>query len=146
MKAKVGIAVLALTLGISTTVSAQPAPEPPKEQLTVQRTAPPDPNTPDRTANLPPPRPVDGSIVMQSETTVLFSILSGAAIQGPDGQSVASVKDLIIGTDGRIKGAVIGVDSFLGIGEHDAGLKWKRLRLQPDNNGRATVVLNAAME
>ena len=123
MKAKVGIAVLALALGISTTVSAQPAPEPGKQQLTVQRTAPPDPNMPDRTANQPPPRPVDGSIVMQSETTLMFSVLSGAAIQGPDGQCVASIKDLIIGTDGMINGVVIGVDSFLGFGEHDVALK-----------------------
>src|SRR5215813_7050968 len=91
---------------------------------------------PGTTASQPAPKPVEGQIIMQSENTVLASVLRGASVYGPEGSSIGSITDLIVGTDGKIDGVVIGVGGFLGVGERDVGVKWDKIQLHPEGSDK----------
>lgn len=44
--------------------------------------------------------------------------VENAAVQGPDGEALGTIRALKLGTDGRITDAVIDVGGFLGLGVH----------------------------
>jgi hypothetical protein len=53
------------------------------------------------------------------------------------GERIGVIKDLLIGSDGKINAAVIGVGQFLGIGEKDIAVPLAALQVERrDNNGR----------
>ena len=101
---------------------------------------------PNTTASQPAPKPVEGQIIMQSENTVLASVLKGASVYGPDGSSIGSINDLIVGTDGKIDGVVIGVGGFLGIGERNVAVKWDKIQLHPGDSGTVRLLLSATKD
>ena len=101
---------------------------------------------PDTTASQPAPKPVEGQIIMQSENTVLASVLKGASVYGPDGSSIGSINDLIVGTDGKIDGVVIGAGGFLGIGERNVAVKWDKIQLHPVDSGTVRLLLSATKD
>ena len=101
---------------------------------------------PDTTASQPAPKPVEGQIIMQSENTVLASVLKGASVYGPDGSSIGSINDLIVGTDGKIVGVVIGVGGFLGVGERNVAVKWDKIQLHPVDSGTVRLFLSATKD
>lgn len=103
--------VLATGATAQTTAPASPRPMPPAEQA----------------APKPPPKPIEGQITMQSDSTVLASTLIGAQVVSPTGEDMASIKDVIVKTDGTIDGVVVGVGGFLGIGEHSVAVKWDKI-------------------
>jgi sporulation protein YlmC with PRC-barrel domain len=100
----------------------------------------------DTTASQPAPKPVEGQIIMQSEDTILASVLKGASVYGPEGSSIGSITDLIVGTDGKIDGVVIGVGGFLGIGERNVAVKWDKLQLHPEDSGKVRLMLSATKD
>lgn len=93
-----------------------------------------------------PPKPIEGQITMQSDDTVLASTLIGATVSGQNDENTASIKDLILKTDGSIDGVVIGVGGFLGIGEHPVAVKWDKIQLKEGQSGRMTIHLTATKE
>src|SRR5262249_5308918 len=94
----------------------------------------------------PAPKPVEGQIIMQSDNTVLASVLKGASVYGPEGSSIGSINDLIVGTDGKIDGVVIGVGGFLGIGERNVAVKWDKIQLHPVDSGKVRLMLSATKD
>ena len=101
---------------------------------------------PNTTASQPAPKSVEGQIIMQSEDTVLASVLKGASVYGPDGSSIGSINDLIVGTDGKIDGVVIGAGGFLGIGERNVAVKWDKIQLHPEDSGKVRLMLSATKD
>ena len=101
---------------------------------------------PGTTVSQPAPKPVEGQIIMQSENTVLASVLKGASVYGPEGSSIGSITDLIVGTDGKIDGVVIGVGGFLGVGARDLGVKWDKIQLHPQDSDRVRLILSATKD
>jgi len=56
------------------------------------------------------------------------------------GEKIGTIKDLLIGSDGRIHAAVIGVGGFLGIGERDVALPLSAFHVERRDDGvRVTV-------
>jgi Bacterial protein of unknown function (DUF937)/PRC-barrel domain len=56
------------------------------------------------------------------------------------GERIGVVKDLLVGPDGKINAAVIGVGQFLGIGEKDIAVPLAALQIeQRDNSGRLII-------
>jgi sporulation protein YlmC with PRC-barrel domain len=94
----------------------------------------------------PPPKPVDGHIMMQSENTVLASSLIGARVTGGDGEGTAEISDVIIGRDGGIEGVVVSVGGFLGLGAHSVAVKWDKVQLEEQPNGQTKLRLTATRD
>ena len=69
-------------------------------------------------------------IPAQEETEMLASDLLGAEVNLAD-ESIGKVSDLIIGDDHMIKGVVVGVGGFLGIGEKNVALPMEQITVQP---------------
>lgn len=66
-------------------------------------------------------------------------------IFSPSGEKLGSIKDLIIGPDGRITAAVLSVGRFLGIGEKDVAVPFSSV-LMERRNGDLRLSLNAAKD
>lgn len=73
---------------------------------------------------------VDGQILSSDN-------LIGAKISGPDGKIIADIEELILTSDLRVEGVIIGTGGFLGAGEKRIGLRFSALRFGPD--GKVTV-------
>jgi hypothetical protein len=69
-------------------------------------------------------------IPAQEENEMLASDLLGADVNLAD-ESIGKVSDLIIGDDHIIKGVVVGVGGFLGIGEKNVALSMDMISVQP---------------
>lgn len=68
-----------------------------------------------------------GFLTYQEGSQLLGSGLMGADVQGPDGESIGTVDDLVLDTDGQIQAVVVGVGGFLGIGAKDVAIMNDRL-------------------
>ncbi len=73
---------------------------------------------------------VEPVIPAQNENEMLASSLLGAEVNLAD-ESIGKVSDLIIGDDHMIKGVVVGVGGFLGIGEKNVALSMDMITVQP---------------
>lgn len=62
--------------------------------------------------------------------------------------NIGNVDDLIVGRDGQVKAAVIGVGGFLGVGERDVAIDMKSVRIVPatDEPGSFFVVVNGTKQ
>ena len=62
--------------------------------------------------------------------------LIGASVYGPDNASIGEISDMLITGDGRIQAVVVGVGSFLGVGEKDVALPFSALTItrKPDSS------------
>jgi len=63
--------------------------------------------------------------------------LIGAKIHGPDDKIIADIEEIILSSDLRVEGVVIGTGGFLGAGEKRLGLRFSALRFGP--GGKVTV-------
>lgn len=79
--------------------------------------------------------PVEGQIFEQSPDTYLASTLMAATIYNNSDEEVGDVNDMIVTSDGSIKGVVIGVGGFLGVGEKDVAVELSRVEMALDDDG-----------
>ena len=59
----------------------------------------------------------------------------GSTVYGPDNASIGEVNDVLIGSDGKIRAAVIGVGGFLGVGQKNVAIPFEQLNIaaKPDS-------------
>ncbi len=72
--------------------------------------------------------------------------LIGATVTNADNETIGEVSDLLYDENGRIKGAVISVGGFLGLGAKGVGIDFGSLDITKGDNGALKVVLNASKE
>ena len=60
----------------------------------------------------------------------------GSTVYGPDNASIGEVNDVVVGSDGKIRAAVIGVGGFLGVGEKSVAVPFEQLNItrKPDSS------------
>jgi sporulation protein YlmC with PRC-barrel domain len=58
--------------------------------------------------------------------------LIGKKAYGADGQEVGEVTNLLIGSDGQARAAVIEFGGFLGIGSNEVAVDWSKLQVAED--------------
>ena len=63
----------------------------------------------------------------------------------PPARSLATIKDLLIGPDGKAAAAIINVGRYLGIGDKDIAAPFSALRVERHGDGRQ-IVIDAAKE
>jgi sporulation protein YlmC with PRC-barrel domain len=149
MKSKLllGAAIpVVLALGTLTAVAQEPSPpapapaermiEPstPSEKLVV-------PSAPDARATAP------GSYAAEQTADEWRSTkLVGLNVYNDADEKIGDINDLILGSDGRITSAVIGVGGFLGMGEKLVAVPFSDLKFGRDANGNARVSLASTKE
>lgn len=110
--------------------------EPPKWELRHKRKAAPSkkseeapPPAASAAVETPPGTPVDAQVgELSSEVT---SIL-GRKVQGPKGEDLGRVVDLLADGNGRVRAAIIDFGGFLGVGTRRIAVDWPLLRFDPN--------------
>lgn len=80
--------------------------------------------------------PAAGANFMQSQQATDWrgSKLIGATVYGSDNASIGEVNDLLLASDGKVNGVVIGVGGFLGVGQKDVAVPFESLQIQRKQN------------
>jgi sporulation protein YlmC with PRC-barrel domain len=153
MKSKLLSAVampVALTLGAASAFAQTPAPSPseaPPERM--QETAPAPTPAPSPSVAVPAPsseRTAGAFSGSQSADEWRSSKLIGLTVYNAANEKIGDINDLILGPDGKIANAVIGVGGFLGMGEKLVAVSFSDLQLNRDANGTMRVTLNSTKD
>jgi sporulation protein YlmC with PRC-barrel domain len=71
-----------------------------------------------------------GSLIMQQQSgEMLAEDIIGANVRNAQNESIGSVSDLILDQNGQLKGAVISVGGFLGIGDKKVAVPWNAVKV-----------------
>lgn len=90
-----------------------------------------------------PAQPVQsGATVLLQETPddyLARQDLIGTSVRNAQNETIGEVEDLVVEKNGRVKGVVVGVGGFLGIGEKHVALAWNELQMrEPERSGATT--------
>lgn len=151
----------ALAVGAATAFAQTPPPAPspspsaPAENM--PETTPAPSPSPAPSVTDPVPAKPDTSAEMKSPSAGTFasnqsadewrsSKLVGLAVYNTANEKVGDINDLILGPDGKISNAVIGVGGFLGLGEKLVAVSFSDLQLNRDADGSMHVTINSTKE
>lgn len=70
----------------------------------------------------------------------------GASVKNKANETIGEIKDIHVGKDGAIKGAVVGVGGFLGVGERDVLMPWNQLQIAREGDDDLVVKTDATKE
>jgi len=84
-----------------------------------------------------------GILYHQSEHTVLASTLMDADVVNGEGDDVGDVEDVLLYPEGRVRGILMEVGGFLGLGEKTIAVDFSRLQVMRDEDNAFVVVLRA---
>jgi Bacterial protein of unknown function (DUF937)/PRC-barrel domain len=113
------------------------------DRATTERTAsaPGQPDT--RTATVPGQTTTPGKFAYLSKPLpdwMPIGVYSNRDVYNRAGEKIGTVKDLLIGSDGRVHAAVVGVGRFLGIGEKDIAVPLSALQMERRDDGTRLTV------
>ncbi|MEA2778791.1 MAG: hypothetical protein QOK29_335 [Rhodospirillaceae bacterium] len=110
------------------TVDTPAAPATPK----TQPGTPPAPATPPKQASPPanPPAPKSLESVAPTGATALL----GRKVQGPNGEDMGMVVDVVVDGEGRPRALVIDFGGFLGVGSRKIAIDWRLVHFRPSNH------------
>ena len=74
---------------------------------------------------------------------VFGSNILNESVYGPDGANIGEVEDILVKSDGKIEGLVVGVGGFLGLGEKNVALRMDQFKVMPEADGRARINVSA---
>jgi len=88
--------------------------------------------------------PADVFLTTQGEGQYLAKdLLLGAKVQNAEGRIIGDVEDLILDSDNRVQGVVMGIGGFAGFGEKRVGVSLSALQIK-NEDGKITVSLPQA--
>jgi sporulation protein YlmC with PRC-barrel domain len=142
-----------LAVGAATAFAQTPPPSPspdpaaPTEKMPEPSPAPaPAPSVTDP-APSPSATPSAGTFsATQAADEWRSSKLVGLGVYNSANERVGDINDLILGPDGKITNAVIGVGGFLGMGEKLVAIAFSDLQLNRDADGTMRVTVNSTKE
>lgn len=70
----------------------------------------------------------------------------GASVKNKANETIGEIKDIHVGKDGAIKGAVVGVGGFLGVGERDVLMPWSQLQIAREGDDDLVVRTDATKD
>lgn len=127
--------------------SPSPAPAAPAENM--PSTSPSPAPSPEPSATVPAPsseRSAGTFSANQAADEWRSSKLVGLGVYNKADEKVGDINDLILGPDGKISNAVIGVGGFLGLGEKLVAVAFSDLQLNRDADGTMRVTINSTKE
>jgi hypothetical protein len=96
-----------------------------------------------------PAAPEATALTKAAEGQLLASGFLGTAVYNGDGdnaESIGKLNDLVIGPDGTVQAAVIGVGGFLGVGQKDVTVAPTQLKLSMRSDGNSWLVMNTTKD
>lgn len=154
MKKTILISALVAT-GLTTAAFAQeagtPSPMAPNATTPSTDTTAPGMTKPDATTTAPSatmPADTGSAILMdqQVDGQRLTSKLVGAAVYSTTGEHIGDINDVIVGSDGMVRGYLVGVGGFLGIGEKNVAISYGAVSSTVDDGGSPRLVVNLTKE
>jgi sporulation protein YlmC with PRC-barrel domain len=141
---------VALTFATATSF-AQTAPPSPSEPAPAEKMeSAPAPTTPSPSVTVPAPSSTENSsgtfTSAQAADEWRSSKLVGLTVYNKANEKIGDVNDLILGPDGKISSAVIGVGGFLGMGEKLVAVAFSDMQLNRDANGTMRITVNSTKE
>lgn len=130
---------------------ASPSPSAPAENMPSTTPAP-SPEPPTATPAPAPDKSADAATSAgtfastQSADEWRSSKLVGLTVYNSANEKVGDINDLVLGPDGKISNAVIGVGGFLGLGEKLVAVAFSDLQLNRDADGTMRVTINSTKE
>jgi PRC-barrel domain len=121
----------------STDCVPPPKKPPPTKPKPVRKEAPPPLPTAPAVADTPPGGVVGSEV--KAMPVAVMSIL-GTKVQGPKGEDLGRVVDVLADASGRVRVAIIDFGGFLGVGDRRIAIEWPLLRFNPSDP--APVVLS----
>lgn len=91
----------------------------------------------------------EGGPTLTPDQPTIATAFIGRAVyssEGDDSDNIGEVNDLIIGNDGKITHAVVGVGGFLGIGEKDVSVPFDQLQVVQEEDGDVRLIYAATRE
>jgi sporulation protein YlmC with PRC-barrel domain len=141
---------VALTFATATSFAqTAPAPSPSEAPAERMETAPAPSPAPSATVAAPSSSAerTSGTFTSaQSADEWRSSKLIGLTVYNQANEKIGDVNDLILGPDGKIASAVIGVGGFLGMGEKLVAVAFSDLQLNRDADGAMRVTVNSTKE
>jgi sporulation protein YlmC with PRC-barrel domain len=83
------------------------------------------------------------AIPARQQDMVFGSNILNENVYGPDGATIGEVEDILVKSDGKIEGLVVGVGGFLGLGEKNVALRMDQFKVMPEADGRARINVSA---
>jgi hypothetical protein len=74
-------------------------------------------------------------IAEQDRMQWLASEMIGASVIGPNNENIGSINDVVVGENGAVQAAVIGVGGFLGIGKKNVAVPFTALQVTKAQSG-----------
>ncbi|MCC7252525.1 PRC-barrel domain-containing protein [Hyphomicrobium sp.] len=143
----------ALAVGTATAFAQSPSPSPspapsaPEEQMPSVTPSPSPAPSPSVTDAAPSAEQSAGTFsASQSADEWRSTKLVGLAVYNQANERIGDINDLILGPDGKISNAVIGVGGFLGLGEKLVAVAFDDLQLNRDADGTMRVTINSSKE
>ena len=87
-----------------------------------------------------------GSAVTSGANDMSASQVLDMNVQGPSGEQIGSVENLVIDQTGRISGVVVSVGGFLGIGDKKVALPWSQVKASPDYQNLITTATKQELQ
>ncbi len=83
------------------------------------------------TSSMPSATTTGGTSFIQGQQATDWrgSKLIGATVYGSDNSSIGEISDLVLSSDGKVNGVVIGVGGFLGVGEKNVAVPFEKLNV-----------------
>jgi len=95
-------------------------------------------------------RPIAESAPAKSQPGAMDMMRSddiiGSDVFDKDKQELGSVKELLIGKDGKVKAAVISLGGVFGVGDRKVQVPWDQLQLQPKPDDPKEMMVTASRE
>lgn len=85
-------------------------------------------------------------LAQQQSGQWLATQLIGTNVENSAGENLGDINDLVLGKNGEVVGALVGVGGFLGIGEKSVAIPFENISTTMKDENNAVVVLNVTKE
>jgi sporulation protein YlmC with PRC-barrel domain len=92
------------------------------------------------------PSATEAYATMQSASDWRSSKVVGLNVYNSKAEKIGDINDLIIGSNGAITHAVVGVGGFLGIGEKNVAIPFASVKMSRDKDGKPTAMVDSTKE
>jgi sporulation protein YlmC with PRC-barrel domain len=126
--APVATAVAAVALLAAGAIAQTPPKDNPTKTMPQGQTQPSPQTAPQGQTQTTPPAGTAASASMQSTSQWRGTQLIGLDVYNNNQENIGDINDIILSSDGKIEIIVVGVGGWLGMGEHNVGLRWDQVK------------------
>lgn len=100
----------------------------------------------DAKAGMPDATPATAILQGKQADQWMSSKIVGATVYSKANKKIGDVNNLLVSSDGKVDGVVVGVGGFLGVGEKNVALDYRAVTIGKDKNGNVKVTVDVSKE